>query len=94
MTIATPQLMEIQRIGNIARMLLGIEGEINQLDILFNGDSNWAALITQEAVDAIPQLAAAGLTAQNIIDALYVLKQVRIQTMTVNLPALVALSHQ
>lgn len=92
MALNPPQLDGITQLSNLAKQYLDNEGQINQLDILFNGTTNWAALVTQQAIDEIPSFAQAGLTAQNVLDGLYIMKQVRAQVMTINLPALVALA--
>jgi hypothetical protein len=93
MALQQPQLNEIVHITNLSQVLLSKEGELNQVDILFNGATNWAALVTDQAIAAVPELAASGVTAQNILDAIFVLKEVRTKIMEVNLPALVILAH-
>jgi len=88
--LEAPQLNQITMLSNIMRQFGDMDADIEMMDVLFNGDSDWAALITQEAVDAIPSFASAGLTAQNILDALYLAKTAR-AAWRANLPALAAL---
>lgn len=92
MSLEAPQLNRITQISNLAKEALLMEGQINQIDILFNGVPNWAALVTQPNIDAIGSFKSAGLTAQNVLDAIYILKQMRVQILA-NLPALVELAN-
>jgi len=90
MALEAPQLNQITLLSNIMRQFGDIDTDIETMDVLFNGDSDWAALVTQEAVDAIPSFAAAGLTATNILDAMYLAKTARV-AWRANLPAKAAL---
>jgi hypothetical protein len=90
MSLEAPQLNQITMLSNFMRQFGDIESDIETMDVLFNGASNWAALVTQEAVDAIPSFAAAGLTATNILDAMYLAKTARV-AWRANLPAKAAL---
>jgi len=90
MSLEAPQLSQISTLSNIIKAFAAVDADIEIMDVLLNGDANWAALITQQAVDDIPLFAAAGLTAQNILDALYLAKTAR-AAWRANLPAFAAL---
>ncbi len=89
----SPQQNAISRLGNIAKVFLDIEGDINQLDVLLNGDTDWISLMTQEEIDSVPSFHAAGLTAQNVADFMYLAKTARVQMVGVNLPATIMLAN-
>jgi hypothetical protein len=90
MALEAPQLNQVTVLSNIMKQFGALDAEIEDMDVLFNGDADWAALVTQEAVNAVPSFAAAGLTAANILDALYLAKTAR-AAWRANLPAMVAL---
>lgn len=77
MALQAPQLNQITTLSNIIKKLDDVDADIEIMDVLFNGDADWAALVTQESIDDIPSFAAAGLTAQNVLDALYLVKTAR-----------------
>jgi hypothetical protein len=90
MALEAPQTNQITILSDIMRKFGDMETDIESMDVLFNGESDWAALVTQEAVDAIPVYAATGLTAQNILDGIFLAKTAR-EAWRANLPAKVAL---
>ena len=90
MALEAPQLNQVTVLSNIMNQFGALDAQIEDMDVLFNGASNWAELVTQEAVDAVPSFKAAGLTAANILDALYLAKTARM-AWRANLPAMVVL---
>lgn len=88
MALSPQQLNGITQIGNLARMFLATDGQIAQLDTLFNDPNiNWAADVTDVTLAEIPSFATIGLTANDVLTALFILKAIRTQMLTVNLPA-------
>lgn len=86
-----PQQNLISNTGKATRVILGLLEAINELDVLYNGSPQWAALITQPEIDSVPSFHAAGLTTTNIADAIYNLKLIKVQAES-NLPALIILA--
>lgn len=93
MALAAAQQDLITDVGSVCRTLLDMQGQIEQIDILYNGAPDWDSLITDEEIDGVPSLAAIGLTAANVADAIFQIKTVRTQVMTGNLTALVMLAQ-
>jgi hypothetical protein len=77
----------ISSVSSKAQSQLKDYGELAQLNVLWAGSPDFDARITQEEIDTVPSFAAAGLTVQQLSDAVYVLEQIR--TLITNaLPAL------
>lgn len=92
MALNPAQLNQITTLANVCKALQAVEADIEDIDVLFNGDTNWAALVTQEAVDAIPSFSQAGLTADSILGAIYLVKTAK-AAWRANLPAFVSLAN-
>jgi hypothetical protein len=56
-----------------AKILLDQIGPLDQLNVLWAGSPGYDTAITQEEIDSVESFAGAGLTAQNLADAEYVL---------------------
>lgn len=82
----------IIKAGNKCRTLLDMLSEIEQIDILYNGDPDWDSLITDETIGQVGVFAAAQLTAQNVADAIFTLKTVRAAVLS-NLPPIVVMAN-
>ena len=82
----------ISETSRICKLLLDLEGEINQVDTLVNGTPNYTAQITDENIATVPSLISAGLTAQQVLDAIYCIKTARAAFVS-NLPAVTMLAH-
>lgn len=76
----------ISKSGQLMKTLLDLEGQIEQIDTLVNGTPNYAAQITDENIATIPSFVDAGLTAQEVLDTIYLLKTARAAWMS-NLPS-------
>lgn len=83
----------VSRAGQLCAQLLKMSGEIEQIDILFNGDAHWDLLITDAAIADVASFNAAGLTAANVAAAIFVLKEVRGKVRDVNLAAMVMMGN-
>jgi hypothetical protein len=75
-----------------AKLFLDRMGEIERLDILYNGTPAYGTRITQEAIDAVPSLAQAGLTKAQLDAVIYTLKMIKTQIDTIDLPAFVVMA--
>jgi hypothetical protein len=93
MALGAPQQDLISDVGSVCNTLLGLQGIIEQIDILYNGAPDWDTLITDEEIDGVPSFAAIGLTAQDVADAIFQIKTVRTQVMTGNITAVVKLAQ-
>lgn len=93
MALAAPQQNLIVNVGAVCKAILDLQGDISEIDILYNGTPDWDTLITDQEIDGVPSFAAIGLTAQDVSDAIYQLNQIRTQVTTGNLPAMVLLSQ-
>lgn len=82
----------VSRAGNYARAELDLYGDLTQQNVLWAGTPDYDARITQQEIDSVPAFAAAGLTAQQVADAVYALEQIR-GIITNALPALTVLAH-
>lgn len=89
MALSAPQQDMVSRMAQMLDWLLDNEGEINRFDILYSDTPNWDTDITQDEINEVASFAAIGLTTTDIATALYVLKQVRTQVLTIDLPAVV-----
>lgn len=87
-----PQQNMVSRAGNLCKQLLEMKGVIDQIDVLYSGSPNWDDLITQSEIDEVASFAAAGLTAANVADAVYILKLCR-DNINSNLPAMVMMAN-
>jgi hypothetical protein len=90
MTVAHQNAISVA--GKLAKAMLMLEGEINQLDVLVNGVTQYGNAITDADILAIPIFAGAGLTKQQFLDTVYVLKMARDAFMA-NLPSVTVLAH-
>lgn len=88
-----PQQNLISNTGAVRKMLTELMDDIERIDILYSGVPNWAALITDEAIDTVTSFVAAGLTAAIVADAIYQIKLIRQQVTTGNLPAMVLMGE-
>lgn len=64
----------INKVSQIAKKELELRALILEADTLYNGDPNWDALITQQEIDTVAALVAAGITPQRIADVIYAAK--------------------
>lgn len=87
-----PQQNLVSKVGQLCAQLLDMSGEIEQIDVLFNGDANWDALITDVTLATVPSFEAAGITATNVADAIFILKTARAAAYA-NLPAAVIMGN-
>lgn len=87
-----PQQDLVSRVGTLCKQLLEMSGEVEQIDVLFNGDANWDALITDATIANVPSFDAAGITAANVADAIFILKTARAAAYS-NLPAVVIMGN-
>ena len=87
-----PQQDLVSDVGNLCAQLLEMSGKIEQIDVLYNGAANWDSLITDVTLASVPSFAAAGLTAVNVADAIFILKTARAAAYA-NLPAAVILGN-
>lgn len=81
----------ISNTSNRAKTQLGEYGELTQQNVLWAGTPDYATRITQEGIDSVPSFADAGLTKQQVADAVYALEQIR-GIMTNAMPALTVLA--
>lgn len=93
MSLGAPQTNFVTDLGQVCQKLLDLQGSILELNELYNGTPDWATLITDQELATIADFAAAGITAQNVADAVYQVNLVRTQVLTGNLPALVVLAQ-
>jgi hypothetical protein len=91
MTMPTSRQQYISFVANRARIMLGEFGPLAQTDVLWNGTPDYDTLITQAEIDTVPNLADAGLTVQQLADAIYALSVIK-STIFDHLPALAFLS--
>lgn len=73
--IPAPVSNVIGRGKNQARILLDMSGELSQINIMWVGQPNYQALLTQEDIDE--QFPGSGMTVQNVQDAMYALALVK-----------------
>ncbi len=88
-----PQQNLISRVAQQARKAKDLMALTEEIDILLNGTPNYAALITQEEIDSVPSFHAAGLTVNQLMGAVYILKMINQQISTNDFPALVVLAN-
>jgi uncharacterized membrane protein len=88
-----PTANAITRIGNAVRAVNDLFGEIDSLDTLINGAPNWAAEITDVNIATVGSFAAAGLTASQVMAALYVLKTQKALALSTDYPAWIMLAN-
>ena len=88
MALGAPQQDLVTKVGQLCAQLLEMSGQIEQIDVLFNGDPNWDALITDAELATIPSFDEAEITAANVADAIFILKTARAAAYS-NLPAVV-----
>ena len=81
----------ISKAAQHARAELALYGELAQQNVLWAGTPDYQGRITQDAIDEVPSFAGAGLTAEQLADAVYALEQIR-GIMTDALPALAVLA--
>lgn len=93
MALGTPQVTFVNKVGIVCQALLALETEMTQINELYNGSPNWDDLFTDQEITDTPQLAAVGLTAQTLADAVYQVATIRNQVLTGNLPAVVLLAQ-
>ena len=67
----------IQISSNHARVLFNNYGPLAEQNILWAWAAQYQTKITQGEIDSDPELAAAGLTVQNVADALYALALIK-----------------
>ena len=83
----------ITRIGNAVRSINDLFGEIDSLDTLINGTANWAAEITDVNIATVPSFAQTGMTAPQVLAALYVLKTQKALALSTDFPAWIMLAN-
>lgn len=91
--LSAPQQDLISKAGKACQALLDIQGDIQIIDVLYNGTPNWDVLITDEEIGDVGSFAAVGLTATDVADAIYQLNLIRTQVQTGNLPAMIKLAQ-
>lgn len=82
----------INRAGNYAKAELDLYGKLTEQNVLWAGSPDYDARITQQEIDSVPSFVAAGLTAQQLADAVYALEQIR-GILTNAMPALTVLAN-
>lgn len=93
MALGAPQQNLVTEVGQLCAQLLEMSGQIEQIDVLFNGaEANWDALITDAELATIPSFDGAGITAANVADAIFILKTARAAAYS-NLPAVVIMGN-
>jgi hypothetical protein len=88
----SPQQNLISKTGQVCKTLLELMDDIERIDILYSGSPNWNELITDETIAEVDSFVACGLTAQDVADAVWIIKQVRVQ-INANLPPLVVMAE-
>jgi hypothetical protein len=83
----------ISKTSKIARTFLDLQGQIQEIDTLYNGAPNYAALITDETIVEVPSIAQSGVTAAQIATGVYVIKTMRETLMNTDLPAIVVVAN-
>lgn len=82
----------IKRVAAQARLLRNSMAATQELDTLHNGASTFATKITQAMIDSEAAFLAAGLTTQQLADAIYVMKQAN-TALEGNLPSLIVVAN-
>jgi hypothetical protein len=82
----------ISNASKLAKAMLEIEGEIAQLDALWNGVPAYGTAVTQADIDTVASFAGAGLTKAQVDDVIYSLKIARDSIMG-NLPSMAVVAH-
>lgn len=96
MALGSPQQNLVSNVGKTCQKLSDLLNMIDEIDTLFNGDPNYDSLITDDEVDGLPSIGSfkeAEITAQNVTDAIYIIKQVAVQCRTINYPAFVKMKQ-
>ena len=82
----------ISKTSQLCKTMLDLEGQIEQIDTLVNGTPQYVAQITDENIATVPSFAQAGITAAEVLAAIYCIKTARAAFMA-NLPAVTIVAN-